>query len=138
MGYNAAKNEVKHLIIATFLLMLSITMFAQQRETCSKCGGSGETTCQSWENCSSCNGAGSKMVSVKKTCPQCKGTTKMRSVDKNGNYITVPCNFSYCHNGYYTEQKSETCGQCRGKGGRNVNKKTTCSRCSGKGYVTKY
>lgn len=62
----------------------------------------------------------------------------MRSVDRNGNYITVPCNFSYCDNGYYTEKTSEKCGQCGGKGGHNVNKKTTCSRCSGKGYILKY
>ena len=127
---------MKHLIITIVFTIISIVAFAQRNETCPKCNGTGQTTYQSWENCSSCKGSGVKMVTVKKTCPQCKGTTKMRSVDKNGNYITVPCNFSYCNNGYYTEQKSEKCGQCSGKGGRNVNKLTTCSRCSGKGYVT--
>lgn len=131
---------MRNIIMSNVLVLLSIALFAQQpqRVTCPKCDGYGKTTYQSWENCSSCKGSGIEFYSVKTACPQCKGTKKMKSVDRQGNIIEVPCNWNYCNNGYYMDQKSRTCGSCGGKKGRNVNKETTCSRCSGKGYILKY
>ena len=105
--------------------------------TCDKCGGSGSIRETNTETCSSCNGAKTKIVYETKTCPQCKGTTKMKTPDKNGNLVEVPCNYSLCKNGKISVPKNENCGACGGSGTKNKSVVKKCTKCNGTGKVSR-
>lgn len=136
MGNNYGKIEMKKLLFTLVLAVCSATLFAQQEVRCSKCQGSGKVRVTEERRCSDCNGTGSKIVYYIETCPQCKGTTKMRTPDKNGNWVEVPCNFSYCNKGKVRSPRTERCGSCSGTGVDKWSTETTCPRCYGSGKVS--
>lgn len=137
MGYNWAKQQMKRLLITMMLAICSIVSYAQQEVTCPKCKGSGNVRVTEERTCSDCKGAKTKIVYYIETCPQCKGTTKMQVPDRNGNWQTVPCNFSYCNNGKVRTPRTETCGSCGGTGVDKWSTTVTCPRCYGSGKIEK-
>lgn len=137
MDYNLANEKMKKLLLTIVLVVCSVSLFAQQEETCPKCKGSGKVRIIEERRCSDCNGTGTIIVYNKVTCPQCNGTTKMRVPDKNGNWQTVPCNFPNCDNGKVRTPKTESCGSCSGTGVDKWSTETTCPRCYGSGTIKK-
>ena len=132
MEYNWAKTKMKKLLLTMMLAVCSVSLFAQNSNTCNRCNGSGTIRVQASRNCSSCKGTGSVIVNEIQTCPQCKGTTKMKVV-QNGKLVDAPCNYSLCRNGKITVPKTEKCGACSGTGVDKYSAVETCPKCHGSG-----
>ena len=136
MGYNRAKRKMKKALFTFMLAVFSVALFSQQEVRCSKCQGSGKVRVTEERRCSDCKGTGSKIVYYIETCPQCKGTTKMKTPDRNGNLVEVPCNFPYCNKGKIRTPRTERCGSCSGTGVDKWSTETTCPKCYGTGKIT--
>ena len=126
---------MKKILLTMVLAVCSRTLFAQQEIRCPKCQGSGKVRITEERRCNDCNGTGTNIVYYIETCPQCKGTTKMKTPDRNGNLIEVPCNFPYCNKGKVRTPRTERCGSCSGTGVDKWSTETTCPRCYGSGKI---
>ena len=126
---------MKKILLTMVLAIFSVTLFAQQEVRCPKCQGSGKVRVIEERRCSDCNGTGTNIVYYIETCPQCKGTTKMKDIDKNGNLVEIPCNFTYCNKGKVRTPRTEKCGACGGTGVDKWSTETTCPRCYGSGKI---
>ena len=126
---------MKKILLTMVLAVFSVTLFAQQEVRCPKCQGSGKVRVIEERRCSDCNGTGTNIVYYIETCPQCKGTTKMKDIDKNGNLVEIPCNFTYCNKGKVRTPRTEKCGACGGTGVDKWSTETTCPRCYGSGKI---
>ena len=126
---------MKKILLTMVLAVFSVTLFAQQEVRCPKCQGSGKVRVIEERRCSDCNGTVTNIFYYIETCPQCKGTTKMKDIDKNGNLVEIPCNFTYCNKGKVRTPRTEKCGACGGTGVDKWSTETTCPRCYGSGKI---